>query len=88
MPSWIDFDREVAPWGRIWKAVLITGLAMIGLSILILFVPEILVALAASVFMFVGAGLVMSAWQMRKSSALPGWTGRYARVWTDPGEFN
>lgn len=88
MSNWIDFDREAAPLGRIWKSALVAGLAMVGLSVLILFVPEVLVALVASVFMFVGALLVMSALQMRRSSALPRWTGRYARVWTDPTEWN
>ena len=88
MPEWISFNSDRAPWGRIWKSLLAAGLAMIGLAVLIFFVPEILVALAASVFMFVGALLVMSAWQMRKSSALPNWTGRYARVWADSTEWN
>jgi len=88
MPEWISFNSDGAPWGRIWKTVLGVGLAMIGLAVLILFVPELLVAMAASVFMFIGALLVMSALQMRKSSALPTWAGRDRRVWVDSGEWN
>ena len=88
MLEWLLFDDDHGLSKRIWKRSLAAGLIMIGLSVLILLVPELLVAMVASVFMLIGTLLLVSAWHLRKASARPRRADRFEEYWTGPMEWN
>jgi len=54
------------PGQRLWSGFILGGLISILLGLLIILVPEILIAFIASVFFIAGAGLLFWGWTIRK----------------------
>lgn len=52
-----------------WKLLMLTGLAFVLFGLLILLVPQILVALLAGILFFVGLTIIMNAWYLRKKNS-------------------
>ncbi len=50
-----------------WMTVLLYGIFFILMGIVIILVPEILIALIAGTFIAIGAFLIYGAWQIRKA---------------------
>ena len=45
---------------------MLTGLVLVLLGILILYFPQILVAMVSAVFILFGAGMMATSWQFRR----------------------
>jgi hypothetical protein len=60
------FTCQSGEFGFLWKYQMFVGILLILLGIMIVLFPEILVALAATAVLMVGAGLVGSAWRLRR----------------------
>lgn len=54
------------PSQRSWSVLILGGLISILLGLLIIVVPEILIAFIASLFFIAGAGLLFWGWTIRK----------------------
>lgn len=49
-----------------WRFFILTGVSSFLIGVLILFVPEILVAFIASIFFIIGTSLIFAGWKIRK----------------------
>ena len=61
---------------------MVTGLCVVVVGVLILFYPQILVAMVSGLFIFFCLGLIAASWQFRRmkrqsSSAFINWIIRY-----------
>lgn len=45
---------------------MVTGLCFVLFGVLVLFVPQLLVAMVAGLFILFGAGMMITAWQFRR----------------------
>ncbi len=59
-----------------------TGLAFVLFGVLILYVPQLLIAMIAGFFVVFGAGIMLTAWQFRRlrkrsNSAFINWIVRF-----------
>ncbi len=49
-----------------WRMLLILGLLFILIGVVIILVPEILIAFIASIFLLVGIYILLLAWEVRR----------------------
>jgi|GEM_PF-6661942 len=59
---------RIEPVNTAGRGPLISGMALIMTGLLVLLVPEILVAFIAATFMLTGASLLWLGWQLRRRS--------------------
>ena len=53
-----------------WKLLMLTGFSFILFGLFIVLVPEILVALIAGLFFFIGVTIMINGWHFRKQASL------------------
>ncbi len=60
------FDSQDEFFRRHWNSLISTGIIFLLIGLLIVLVPEILVAFVASIFFLIGGFLLFLGWKIRK----------------------
>lgn len=60
------FDSQSGDFDFLWKLQMFVGVLVVLMGVMVAVFPEIIVALVAAAIIMVGAGLIGSAWRMRK----------------------